>query len=390
MLIVGNPFEFAFIHATASWGGIMTSSLRIPLLIVLTILCSASVVAASTILVRQDGSGDVATIGDALALASDGDVILVGPGTYDGMLLVGVDVELYSEAGAASTILDGADSSAIMQVEAASVVIDGFTFTRAFVSDPGHGAALLVWQGSQAVVTDCVFVDNHAGWDNGAIHARHFGTVVTVSDCEFTGNTATHNGGACGSHTGAVMTIVTSMFTNNSTPMIAGACNAYGATLNVHDSVFVGNSGAVGAIIIEDSSADISGNTFHANGSSQHASVLFNTGSSGSFERNIVANDLGGHGLRIASSWSFTHGCNIFDGNALGAIEGGDLDDSDIIAPALFCDVDGGDLTVCADSPAIAPGNGCGQIGAFGQGCGPCGTVPTRVHSWSTIKDLFN
>lgn len=368
----------------------MTSLMKILFVVVLTVLGSASIVAADTILVRQDGSGDVATIGGALDLASDGDVILVGPGTYDEMLLVGVDVEFYSEAGASSTILDGADSHAIMQVEAASVVIDGFTFTRAFVSDAGHGAALLVWHNSQAVVTDCVFLDNHAGWDNGAIHARHFGTVVTVSDCEFTGNTAAHNGGACGSHSGAVMTIVTSMFTDNWTPMIAGACNAYGATLNVHDSVFVGNSGAVGAIIVEGSSADITGNTFYGNVSSQHASVLFNTGGSGNFEQNLVANDLGGFGLKIASSGACSHGCNIFDGNALGAIGEGELDDTDIMSPALFCDADGGDLTVCADSPAIAPDNGCGQIGAFGQGCGPCGTVPTQARSWSTIKDLFN
>jgi len=357
---------------------------------VLVVLCSASIAAAGTILVRQDGSGDAVTIGGALDLASDGDVILVGPGTYAEALLVTVDVEFYSEVGAASTVLDGADSHAIMQVEAASVVIDGFTFTRALGSGATHGAALLVWQNSQAVVTDCVFTDNHAGWDNGAIHARHFGTVVTVSDCEFTGNTAAHNGGACGSHTGAVMTIVTCVFTDNWTPAIAGACNAYGATLNVHDSVFVGNAGAVGAIIVEDSVADISGNTFHANTSSQHGSVLFYHGSSGSFERNLVANDLGGFGLRIADNVPCVHGCNIFDGNALGAIDGGELDHSDIEAPALFCDADAGDLTVCADSPAIAPDNDCGQIGAFGEGCGPCGTVPTEAHSWSTIKELFD
>ncbi len=366
----------------------MSSLMKMLFVSALVALCSASLVAASTILVRQDGSGDVATIGEALALASNGDVILVGPGTYDEMLLVGVDVEMYSEAGAAYTILDGANSHAIMQVEAASVVIEGFTFTRAFAPDAAHGAALLVWQNSQAVVTGCVFFDNHAGWDNGAIHARHPGTLVTVTDCDFTRNSGVHNGGACGSILGAVMTIVTCVFTDNWTSGIAGACNAYGATLNVHDSVFVGNSGAVGAIIIEHSGADISGNTFHGNASTEHATVLFNTNSSGSFERNLVANDLGGFGLMI-NYGACSHGCNIFDGNALGAIGGGELDDSDIMFPALFCDADGGDLTVCADSPAIAPDNGCGQIGAFGQGCGPCGVVPTQAHSWSTVKGLF-
>lgn len=363
---------------------------RTSLLAGVALLLLGTLAAAATIVVRPDGSGDATTISGALALAADGDEILVGPGTYDEQVLVTLDVDLQAEAGPDVTVLDGGMAHALVQIADATVTIAGFTFTRAFAPGDAHGAALLAWQGSQVDVSDCRFVDNVAGWDNGALHARHAGTSVTVSGCEFIGNAATHNGGACGVHTDATLSIIDCVFLDNWTAAIAGACNAYRATLSVTGSVFTGNTGAVGAIIVEESSATIAGNTFHANTSWDHGSVLFNQGSVGAFDHNIVAADAQGVGLAIATGSSCAHTCNIYDANALGAVAGAVVDPSESVGPALFCDPGAGDLALCADSPALPENNACGAIGAFGQGCGPCGTVATKARSWSVVKRLFD
>ena len=57
----------------------------------------------------------------------------------------------------------------------------------------------------------------------------------------------------------------------------------------------------------------------------------------------------------------------------------------------LLCDVLNDDFTLCADSPCLpgSPENLWGElVGAYGQGCGTCGTaLPTG--SWGGIKALY-
>lgn len=55
-----------------------------------------------------------------------------------------------------------------------------------------------------------------------------------------------------------------------------------------------------------------------------------------------------------------------------------------------FCDIDGGDVRLCADSWCL-PGGGnpmTALIGAKGQGCGACDSPVARA-SWGTVKALY-
>jgi hypothetical protein len=55
----------------------------------------------------------------------------------------------------------------------------------------------------------------------------------------------------------------------------------------------------------------------------------------------------------------------------------------------LFCDMSGGDLTLCANSPCLPTGNSCGVlIGAHDQGCPDCSS-PVKPTSWGAIKALY-
>jgi len=68
----------------------------------------------------------------------------------------------------------------------------------------------------------------------------------------------------------------------------------------------------------------------------------------------------------------------------------GDYDPETVLLEnPLFCGFASGDFTLCADSPCLSGNNDWSvQIGAHGEGCGPCGT-PVKHTSWGTIKAMF-
>jgi hypothetical protein len=93
-------------------------------------------------------------------------------------------------------------------------------------------------------------------------------------------------------------------------------------------------------------------------------------------------------------SASIAISCSDVYGNAggdwVGCIAGRLGVDGNFSADPLFCDAEGGDFTLSAESPCL-PGNhpdgvDCGLIGAFGQGCGP---VSVEQETWAGIKARY-
>lgn len=83
------------------------SIILVLLTIVTATLCSSSVVLGATLVVRLDGTGDFTTLSPAISAASEGDTILVGPGTHEvchGYYL-NKGLHIISEHGAPHTIL---------------------------------------------------------------------------------------------------------------------------------------------------------------------------------------------------------------------------------------------------------------------------------------------
>jgi len=367
---------------------------RISTIACMCFLWTAGIAGAATLVVQQDGSGDYLNIAAALAAAQPGDLIQVGTGVYTELLTIGVtDLTIESISGPAATVLDGLNAHRILLVSGPyAVTLRGLTFTNGLSSgEGGFGSGILAWNGPTLVIEDCVFVGNTAGWDNAAIHVRHTGTTVTCTNCVFEDNSAEHNGGACGVMYGAVLMMEHCVFRENNTPGQAGACNAFdGGHLSIQHSLFVRNRGLIGAVGICSASANISHNTFHANQSLEHASIMFYIGASGTFNQNIVSNDGVGAGLKISSS-TCLHNCNVYFDNAAGHIVGSGFGHGEVVAEPLFCDANGDDFTLCADSPALADNNGCGVlIGAYGEGCGPCGgVIAVEHHTWTGVKARF-
>jgi hypothetical protein len=105
------------------------------------------------------------------------------------------------------------------------------------------------------------------------------------------------------------------------------------------------------------------------------------------FDSNILAETGGGAALGGFNLTQTSGGCNVFWNNAGGNYSGWPESPTDLEADPLFCDTEALDFSLHGNSPCVA-GNtpGCGQIGAFGQGCG---SVTVSPSSWAEIKSRY-
>jgi hypothetical protein len=133
---------------------------------------------------------------------------------------------------------------------------------------------------------------------------------------------------------------------------------------------------------------EFTGNTFF-NGSNAIQFFGYNTSSSVLFERNIFSFCTGEPAVQVGFVviGSVTTSCNVFWQNAGENTQGYSLGPTDLIADPQFCGAPAQDFTLYGSSPCLPQNNnGCGQIGAWGFGCGPVSVEPS---SWGQIKALY-
>ncbi|MBN2171273.1 MAG: right-handed parallel beta-helix repeat-containing protein [Candidatus Krumholzibacteriota bacterium] len=351
-------------------------------LLLLTVTGQAN---ADTIIVQQDGSGDTTTIGAAAAMAAAGDSILVGPGTYaEGLLYIDKPLHLASILGPDQTVLDGLGADQILKFEhAGSSDLAGFRFVNGFIA---NGAGLFV---SIATVSirDCVFEDNVATYQGGAIACGNAGAIL-VTDCLFRDNYAPQHAGAAVVIQSSKAQFSSCLFFENRTDVSAGALAAHSSVMNVSGCLFCRNRSddIAGAIYLYASSSLITGNTFYENTSPGHATVVINESAGTVVERNILARETNGFGLRYIACTG-VHGCNIYWDNADGPIDPPGLAADEIVADPLFCEPWQDNFMIYDISPAAPEHSPCGLlVGAFPVGC--TGTA-ARETTWGNIKAIY-
>ena len=158
-------------------------------LIALVAVCGA---AADTVTVCPDGSCDHQSIQDAVAAASTGDEIRIGPGIYRESIMINHDMEsviLIGTAGPNRTIIDGENSRS--GITGSHVHVEGLTM-RNCVAD--QGAALSV---QTTTVRNCRFEGNLATSSGGAVYANGTGPCL-FEDCVFKNNRSESAGWASG------------------------------------------------------------------------------------------------------------------------------------------------------------------------------------------------
>ncbi|PLW92170.1 MAG: hypothetical protein C0592_12165 [Marinilabiliales bacterium] len=213
----------------------------------------------------------------------ENDIIILSSGTYNiSTTLTFYSAENYSltiqGSGAAGCILDGGGTTRIMTFEtttaAGDINISGITVQNGYGT---YGAAGVNSESATITISNCIFTGNTATDFGGGLGMyTNTGTVI-VDNCTFTNNTATGNdaGGLfVGTNSGSI-TLSNSTITNNEAQGDdAGGCMLYsdgGGTVIMHDNTFTNNiafedaGGAMVYLLGAGSSATIYANTFTGN-----------------------------------------------------------------------------------------------------------------------------
>jgi hypothetical protein len=344
---------------------------------------------AATLRVDWAGGGDYTSIQPAMTDASDGDTILIAPGTYRGeenrVLVFGSHKNLVveSEQGLPTVTIDceGADRAFYMYYtrQDTTSVIRGLVIENAYTDDY-NGGGILTYK-SDVVIEDCLFENCVASHNAGAVYISYTdvedsGQGCRVRNCVFHGNTATYRGGALEvDHASAF--IRDCLFYDNST------------TVNAHVSE---GGGAIVLNSVDDDSryrCEISGCTLVRNSSPGHGTgILFWNSQTWTFFGNSIVAFNEGDSLAVYSHPALD-GFTFSDvyGNEGGNVGPGYT--TVLEEDPLFCGMAEDDFTLCADSPALPAGNVWNAAMGFAdQGCGNCGSA-IRSTSWGSIKALY-
>lgn len=289
---------------------------------------------------------DQPTIQAAINVASSGDEIVVSPGTYSEMLnTLGKAIYLHSQAGAATTVLNGNGQLGplvtIATGEGSGTILEGFTCTGGAVYNsidgrsPVLGGAMRIL-GASPTIRRCLFVRNTALGQRPA----EGGAVYSSS-----GNPAYY---AC-------------VFAGNHSSQYGGALAFYGGSVAVYDCSFIGNLSSYGGAIaqLSTSSLTITNCTFTGNVATYGGGAYFYAGTGGTPTTTIVNSILWGDGASeiYGSTPSVTY-CDVQGGYA----GGGNIigDPRFVRSPTLgpdghwgTADDDYGDLRLSSGSPAI-------------------------------------
>jgi hypothetical protein len=225
----------------------------------------------------------------------------------------------------------------------------------------GGGAALSFSDGT--TFTECTFVENGIFETIVGAGLHVASSEVTLTDCVFEFNTG---GSSAGAHFtfGSSGTVTGCTFNNNVTTWasaVGGISCALGSSMTITSCTFSDNLGH--HIWCEEASPTI--------------------------EYSILAFTLAGGpvGCEEVTDAPHIHHCFVY-GNAAGDdLCGGNFHDI-VSADPLFCDRTSKDYTLCENSPCLPGETWPSLVGAYGQGCPPCGNA-TEGTTWGAIKAMY-
>ncbi|MFH1845847.1 MAG: right-handed parallel beta-helix repeat-containing protein [bacterium] len=332
--------------------------------LVVLMIAAPTIARAVTYHVDAGGGGDYETIQAGISAASDGDTVLVAPGTYAGagnrdLELGDADMVIFASGGPAVTTIDCQQAGRgflLTGFITASTHIRGFTITNARLTDT-HGAGIYCVSGSP-VIADCIFDGNQNDFNGGGIACVQ--SSASIENCLFTGNSG----------------------------YIGGALYLVEFHGSVTDCAFFANASQEcgGGIYLGSCSGTVSFCSFARNEAPGCATIACYDAVT-QINNCLVTHGVGCSGISCGGSGDPIVFHCLFFGNEGGDTPCGSHSDNLFVRPR-FCDLAAGDLTLNEESVGLPAFNPWGErIGAYGQGCMSAPAVENAT--WGEVKVLY-
>ncbi len=332
----------------------------------------------------QVTAGDPGALAQALSTARARDTLLVAPGRYRGGVTIPDGVIVIAVAGPDSTVIDGEGKGPVVLFEQVSgaTLLEGFTVTGGLLSgaeedgagvlcirdasprlnhnrivgnralgEDARGGGIACLDGSNPVIANSVIRDNESAIGGGIYIGKRRGWVSApvVSANRILMNRARREGGGVAVTHGSEPVISMNVIAGNRAGRGGGGLSIDRGQPRIEENVVWGNADSSGVA----------------------AGILLMNYAAPRVERNIIARNEGGPGVscdeqlqewqefRCNDVWGheggdFGSGCAVYPGN--------------LSADPRFCDPEGGDFRLRADSPCLAA-PGCERLGPSGLGC---------------------
>ncbi|MHC4159165.1 MAG: S8 family serine peptidase [Planctomycetota bacterium] len=196
------------------------------------------------------------TIQQAIDSSWDGGTVWVADGIYTGqgnrdIDFKGASISVRSENGPENCIIDSNGTTAeshrgfhFHSGEDANSVLDGFTIKNGYIAGSwyvGIGAAILCTNNSSPAINNCIFTNNSARWDGGAIN--NLASSPTITNCTFINNSAIGNDGGAINNENSSPRIENCTFIANSAYDWGGAVrNVIDCNPQIINCIFTANS----------------------------------------------------------------------------------------------------------------------------------------------------
>ena len=210
---------------------------------------TVSAVQADTWTVDDDGPADFNTIRSAMEFVSDGDEIVVFPGTYTGtggnaavVDMFGKAVWLHSSDGQESTFIDGENNYTGIYCysgETNKTIIEGFTIQNCSGLD---GGGMYLVNNAHPTITNCTFTNNTADYGGGMFN---YSSSPTLINCTFIGNAAIaadHSKGGGMYNYSSSPTLENCTFTSNTVTTGGGGMSNSSSSPTLTDCIFENNT----------------------------------------------------------------------------------------------------------------------------------------------------
>jgi hypothetical protein len=216
---------------------------------------------------------------------------------------------------------------------------------------------------SLLAVARCSFENNGGSFlSRGAVSAQFIGLVLIEESWFYRNFVGIMYGCDEGNLFNSVMSVRNCTFAETLSPSSLAIC-AFANALEITGNTFYGGSTGARAL--------------HYNGILPFSTLIL--------ERNVIS--FSTNAPAVEAQAQVQSGCNVFWQNTGGHTSGFALGPTDLVSDPMFCDAPALDFTVNAASPCLPPNNnGCGQIGAWGLGCGDVSVEPS---SWGSIQALY-